>query len=43
LCEVCQVEWSTPGQDHGPCFCCESTEHVVLAFEVPAWAWGYRW
>ena len=41
-CTACDVEWSSTGADHGPCFNCNSTEHIEMAFEVPAWAWGYR-
>lgn len=42
LCTACQVEWSTTGEDHGPCWFCDGVENVKETFEVPWWAWGYR-
>lgn len=41
ICTKCQVEWSTTGADHGPCFNCEKADHVEETFEVPSWAMGY--
>jgi hypothetical protein len=45
LCKLCQVEWSSTGEDHGPCWNQEPGEdhsdHIVETFEVPAWAMGY--
>jgi hypothetical protein len=48
LCTACQVEWSSTGEDHGPCWNGSlmdppepHLEFIKETFEVPVWAQGY--